>query len=237
MANISSCVGPSRWSAPRRSLSRKIFAVLGPPAARLVRLPWQQRRNDTSCAPMAAISPRTTVTDRDQLAERQQCRTRRGAADVAGADEQPVTRHLGVRRVLAEGPKEEVEDRRRTVLMAARLRAPFAARRRGLSAARDLERGPDHRPTAPAAAASVAALKPRAFGLVLRDPLGVHRHVHVAGEHRDQQQGARPARRTTGGRDGEPGGARAAPATPLTEDHLAVPRHPRLASAARRHSG
>jgi uncharacterized protein YidB (DUF937 family) len=30
--------------------------------------------------------------------------------------------------------------------------------------------------------------------------------VHVAGEDRDQQQGARPARRTTGGRDGEGGG-------------------------------
>ena len=56
----------------------------------------------------------------------------RGPADVAGADEQPVARHLGVRRVLAQGPHEQG---RHPQNHAARLLAGLAAVREPVAGA------------------------------------------------------------------------------------------------------
>ena len=88
-----------------------VVAVLRPAAGRLVGLARAAARGScSSCAPIPSISSRMMRLD---LAQHLQAQRQPGvdagrrAADVAGADEQPVARHLGVRRVLAQGPYEQ----------------------------------------------------------------------------------------------------------------------------------
>jgi len=89
----------------------QVGAVLGPAVRRLVRLPGQQRRE-----------PHLLRADRDHFfaddlldlrehleAQRQpRVDARRGAADVAGAYEPAVARHLGIGRVLPQRADEQL---------------------------------------------------------------------------------------------------------------------------------
>ena len=85
-------------------------AVLRPAAGRLVGLPRQQRGElhllGADRVHLLADDPLDVA--QHPHAERQPgVDARRGTADVAGADEQPVARHLGVGRVLAQGAQEQ----------------------------------------------------------------------------------------------------------------------------------
>src|SRR5262249_36402632 len=81
------------------------------PAAHLVRFARQQRRERYLLRPdrghLLAYDRRDPVEH--ELAQWQPCvPTRRDAADVPGAYQQTVARHLGVRRILAERADEQV---------------------------------------------------------------------------------------------------------------------------------
>ena len=86
-----------------------VVAVLGPAAARLVRLARQQRREEHLLAADRGHLLPDDLGDpvEHQLAQRQPgVAARRGPPDVAGPQQQPVARHLRVGRVLAQGPEE-----------------------------------------------------------------------------------------------------------------------------------
>ena len=110
--NISSCVGASRKSLPRRSLqAEQVVAVLGP----AVRSTSYGSRGSSAGKWTSWNPARVHLLADDALdvavddpAERQPGEAAgRGAADVAGPHQQPVARHLGVGRVLAQGPQEQ----------------------------------------------------------------------------------------------------------------------------------
>ncbi len=85
-------------------------AVVGPAAARLEDLARDQRREVDLLRPDAVHLLAHDLRDvvLDDHAERQpRVDARRDAADVAGADEQLVARHLRVGRVVAQGPQEK----------------------------------------------------------------------------------------------------------------------------------
>ena len=85
-------------------------AVLRPAAARLVGLAGQQRGEGQL---LGADRVHLLADDRLDVAQHPQAQrqpgvdARRGAADVAGADQQPVAGHLGVDGVLAQGADEQ----------------------------------------------------------------------------------------------------------------------------------
>ena len=85
-------------------------AVLGPAAGGLVGLAGQQRGEQQL---LGADRVHLVADDVLDLAQHPQAQRQpgvdagRGAADVAGAHEEPVARHLGVRGVLAQGADEQ----------------------------------------------------------------------------------------------------------------------------------
>ena len=85
-------------------------AVLGPAPGRLVGLAGQQRREQQL---LGADRVHLVADDLLDLAQHAQAERQpgvdagRGPADVAGADQEAVARHLGVRRVIAQGADEE----------------------------------------------------------------------------------------------------------------------------------
>ena len=85
-------------------------AVLGPATARLVRLARQERGDvhllESGGGHLLAYDA-LEVLEHDPPEGEPREAARCGAADVAGPDEQPVARHLGVGRVVAEGSQEQ----------------------------------------------------------------------------------------------------------------------------------
>ena len=88
----------------------EVVAVLGPPVRRLVGLAGQQRREVDLLGAHRVHLLADDVLDPAQhpVAERQpRVDARRRPADVAGPDEQPVARHLGVGGVVPQRPQEQ----------------------------------------------------------------------------------------------------------------------------------